>query len=58
MGIQSPHASWGNLLTGAQSYLFSRIALAVYPGGCIMVTVLSINFIGEGLREALDPKIY
>ena len=58
VGIQEPLSSWGSLLTSAQYYIFRAQHLAVYPGLMIMLTVLSLNFIGEGLREALDPRFY
>ena len=58
VGIQEPLSSWGSLLTNAQYYIFRAQHLAVYPGMMIMLTVLSLNFIGEGLREALDPRFY
>ena len=58
VGIQEPLSSWGSLLTNAQYYVFRAQHLAIYPGLLIMFTVLSLNFIGEGLREALDPRFY
>ena len=56
--IQEPLSSWGSLLTSAQYYVFRAQHLAIYPGLMIMLRVLSLNFIGEGLREALDPRFY
>ncbi len=56
-GIQPPVPSWGNMLTNAQQYMISTPWLAVYPGMMIFMTVVSINFIGDGLRDALDPKL-
>lgn len=56
-GIQPPTASWGNMLQNAQRYLRSAPVLAVYPGLLISVTVISINFLGDGLRDALDPRL-
>lgn len=56
-GIQPPVPSWGNMLTNAQQYMISTPWLAVYPGMMIFLTVVSINFIGDGLRDALDPKL-
>lgn len=55
LGIQPPVASWGNMLQNAQEYLWSTPWLALYPGGAILLTVLSINMLGDGLRDALDP---
>ncbi|WP_223590141.1 oligopeptide ABC transporter permease [Neobacillus bataviensis] len=58
MGVQPPTASWGNMLTDAQSLtvLTSQPWLWVPPGVMIVLVVLAINFIGDGLRDALDPK--
>jgi peptide/nickel transport system permease protein len=57
LGIQPPTASWGNMLASAQSNLQIAWWAAVFPGLCILVTVLSINYIGDGLRDALDPNM-
>ncbi len=57
VGIQPPVPSWGNLLTDAQHYLIQTPWLAFYPGLFIFLTVASINFVGDGLRDALDPKL-
>ena len=54
-GIQPPEASWGNMLQNAQRYLRIAPALAIYPGVLISLTVVSINFVGDALRDALDP---
>jgi peptide/nickel transport system permease protein len=56
-GIQPPTASWGNMLNNAQTYVFYAPWVAVYPGIMITVTVLSFNFAGDGLRDALDPRL-
>jgi peptide/nickel transport system permease protein len=56
IGIQPPRPSWGNMLTGAQEYLFSRPALALYPGIAIVMLVLSLNVFGDALRDVLDPR--
>lgn len=56
MGTQPPQASWGFLLSDAQQVFLSRPYLAVWPGALIMVTVLAANFVGDGLRQALDPR--
>lgn len=55
LGIVPPTPSWGNMLNNAQEYLRSAPWLAVFPGCFILFTVLSINFLGDGLRDALDP---
>jgi peptide/nickel transport system permease protein len=56
-GIQPPTPSWGNMLEDAQSYLTNAPWLAIVPGIAITLTVTSFNFIGDGLRDALDPKL-
>jgi peptide/nickel transport system permease protein len=56
-GIQPPRASWGNMLTNAQSDFLVDPWLAVMPGLAITLAVTSFNFIGDGLRDALDPKM-
>lgn len=56
-GIQPPTASWGNMLANAESNLEIAWWAAVFPGLCILVTVLAINYIGDGLRDALDPNM-
>ena len=56
-GIQPPTASWGNMLANAESNLEVAWWAAVFPGLCILITVLAINYIGDGLRDALDPNM-
>ncbi len=56
-GIQPPLASWGNMLTNAQSYFDLAPWLAILPGLMITLTVMSFNFLGDGLRDALDPRL-
>jgi len=56
-GIQAPMASWGNMLNNAQQYLGSAPWLAIFPGLAITLAVTSFNFIGDGLRDALDARI-
>jgi len=56
LGVQPPTATWGNMLDGANSYLESAPWLWFFPGLFILLTVLSINFLGDGLRDALDPR--
>jgi peptide/nickel transport system permease protein len=57
LGIQPPTASWGNMLANAQGTLQTAWWAAVFPGLCILVVVLAINYIGDGLRDALDPNM-
>ena len=56
-GIQPPTASWGNMLNNAQQYLGSAPWLAIVPGLVITLAVTSFNFIGDGLRDALDARL-
>ena len=56
-GIQPPTPSWGNMLESAQSYLTSAPWLAILPGAAITLAVTSFNFVGDGLRDALDPRM-
>ena len=55
LGVQAPMPSWGNLLYGAQNYLATEPWLATFPGVFIFLTVLGVNLVGDGLREALLP---
>jgi peptide/nickel transport system permease protein len=55
-GIQPPLASWGNMLNNAQSYFTLAPWVAIFPGLTITVAVTSFNFLGDGLRDALDPR--
>jgi peptide/nickel transport system permease protein len=55
-GIQPPTPSWGNMLNDAQSFMLRLPLLAVFPGVMIFVTVMAINYVGDGLRDALDPR--
>src|SRR5262249_60818139 len=56
-GIQPPTPSWGNLLNNAQQYLGSAPWLAIFPGLAITLAVTSFNFLGDRLRDALDPRM-
>jgi len=55
MGIQPPTPSWGNLLGNAQAHLAPHPWLAIFPGLMIFFSIISVNYIGDGLRDALDP---
>jgi ABC-type dipeptide/oligopeptide/nickel transport system permease subunit len=57
MGIKPPRPSWGGMLSEARGYLFQSAILPVFPGACIMVAVLGFNLVGDGLRDALDPRL-
>jgi peptide/nickel transport system permease protein len=57
LGIQPPTPSWGNMLQNAQQYVWTAPALAIYPGAVITLVVLAYNFLGDGLRDAADPRL-
>jgi len=56
LGVQPPQTSWGQMLSNSQEYMLTNPMYAVYPGMCIFLTVLAINFVGDGIRDALDPR--
>ena len=56
IGVQPPDASWGTIIQDGQGLLYSRPAVAVAPGLAIAMTVLALNILGDGVRDALDPK--
>jgi peptide/nickel transport system permease protein len=56
-GIQPPIPSWGNMLNNAQDYLVTAPWLAILPGAAITLAVTGFNFLGDGLRDALDPRL-
>jgi len=56
-GVQPPAPSWGNILTEGRTYIFDAWWLTVFPGLAILITVLSFNLFGEGLRDAIDPRL-
>ena len=57
IGILMPTASWGNMVSDGYSYLFTNPMLALLPGVCITLIVVAFNIIGDGLRDALDPRL-
>ena len=57
LGIQPPTASWGNMLTNAESYFFHSVWLVYFPGVMIFVTVLASNVFGNAIRDAFDPRL-
>lgn len=56
LGIQPPTPTWGNMLQNSQQYIWTAPILGVLPGAAITIVVLAYNFLGDGLRDALDPK--
>jgi len=57
LGAQPPQVSWGRMLAEAQNVLYNAPRLAIYPGAAIALSVLGLNLLGDGLRDALDPKL-
>jgi peptide/nickel transport system permease protein len=58
LGVQPPRPSWGNILSTGKDYIEVAWWLSLYPGLAILVTVLGYNLLGEGLRDALDPRLW
>jgi peptide/nickel transport system permease protein len=57
VGAQPPAASWGLMVSNGREYLFNAPWVAIAPGIAILITVLAFNFLGDGLRDALDPYL-
>jgi peptide/nickel transport system permease protein len=57
LGTQPPEAAWGNMLSTARGYIDSSVWMSLFPGLAIMIVVLGFNFLGDGLRDVLDPRI-
>lgn len=57
LGVQTPLPEWGSMLSQARAYLANYPYLAIFPGAAIMLTVLAINLLSDGLRDATDPKL-
>lgn len=57
IGVQPPTPSWGNILTSGKDYIEFAWWLSLFPGLSILVTVLAYNLLGEGIRDALDPRV-
>ena len=58
LGVQPPTPSWGTMLNGGRLHLLDAPHLTIFPGAAIAVLVLGFNFLGDGLRDAVDPKRY
>ena len=56
LGVQPPTASWGAMLSVGKNYVQSAWWIATFPGLCLFLLVLSVNLIGDGLRDRLDPR--
>ena len=57
LGIQPPTPEWGLLLSNGRTYMMNSWHITLFPGLAIFLTVLSFNLLGDGLRDALDPKL-
>ena len=57
LGIQPPNPEWGNMLSSGRDYMRGYAYMTMFPGLAIVITVLSLNLLGDGLRDALDPKL-
>ena len=57
LGVQPPVPEWGSMLSAARTYMRDYWYMVAFPGLAIMVTVLALNLFGDGLRDALDPKL-
>ncbi len=57
LGVQPPMASWGSMISNAQAYIRSSTYYSIAPGIAIIITVMAFNLLGDGLRDALDPKM-
>ena len=55
-GVQAPNASWGTLISDGLSYIQTTPTFCLVPGAMLVLTVLSINVVGDGIRDALDPR--
>jgi ABC-type dipeptide/oligopeptide/nickel transport system permease subunit len=57
IGIVPPTATWGAMVSSGQPYILSNFILTFAPGLCILLVVLAFNMVGDGLRDALDPRL-
>jgi peptide/nickel transport system permease protein len=57
-GVQPPTPSWGDILSQSRSYMDFAWWLTIFPGFAIFLTITSYNMVGEGLRDAMDPKLF
>lgn len=57
LGIPAPRPEWGAMLSGSRSYIRDYSYMCMFPGLAIMITILSLNLLGDGLRDALDPRL-
>jgi peptide/nickel transport system permease protein len=57
LGTQPPEAAWGNMLATSRSYIDQSVWMSIFPGLAIMIVVMGFNFLGDGLRDVLDPRV-
>ncbi len=57
LGVQPPTATWGNVISDGQSYIISNPWISISAGSCIAILVVALNFLGDGLRDTLDPQM-
>ena len=57
LGIEPPRPEWGSMLSGGRAFIRDKIHIVLFPGLAIMLTILSLNLLGDGLRDALDPRL-
>jgi len=57
LGVQPPEATWGNVISDGQSYIISNPWISLSAGSCIAIVVVALNFLGDGLRDTLDPQM-
>jgi peptide/nickel transport system permease protein len=57
LGTQPPNPSWGRMLNEAQTFMNAQPWLAIFPGAAIAIAVLGFNLLGDGLRDAIDPRL-
>ena len=57
LGIQPPFPEWGGMLASARGFIRGYSYMTIFPGLAIMITIMALNFLGDGLRDAMDPKL-
>lgn len=57
LGVQPPTATWGGMVAGGRDYIFTAWWITAFPGVCIFLLVMGVNLMGQGLRDAFDPKL-
>lgn len=57
LGVQPPSPEWGAMLSSGRNFLRDAVHLTMFPGLCIVITILALNLLGDGLRDALDPRL-